>query len=46
MARSSVAPGPPIRVGTQPGSTAWAAVFSHRSATAMAKVVTHSLLSL
>lgn len=39
------APAPPIRVGTQPGSTAWVRTSGHRRATAAASVVSSSLLS-
>src|SRR5690349_1129436 len=43
--RLSDAPGPPIRVGTQPGSTALLGTPGHSRATAAARVVTKSLLS-
>ena len=37
--------GPPIRVGTQPGSTAWLITSGQRRARARASAVTNSLLS-
>jgi hypothetical protein len=43
--RSSGAPAPPIRVGTQPGSTAWASVAGRILASAIVRVVTQSLLA-
>src|SRR4030095_12852537 len=43
--RSSGAPGPPILVGTQPGSTALLYTSGQIRATATARVVTNSLLS-
>ena len=43
--RSSGAPGPPILVGTQPGSTALLYTCGQSRATATARVVTNSLLS-
>ena len=43
--RSSGAPGPPILVGTQPGSTALLYTSGQMRATATARAVTNSLLS-
>ena len=43
--RSSGAPGPPILVGTQPGSTALLDTSGQSRATAQARAVTNSLLS-
>src|SRR4051812_24474362 len=45
ISKSSGAPGPPIFVGTQPGSTALLRTSRHRRATAEASAVTYSLLS-
>src|SRR5947208_11876552 len=45
ISKSSGAPGPPIFVATQPGSTALLSTSGHHRATAKARAVTFSLLS-
>ena len=45
VARASDAPGPPILVGTQPGSTTLLTTSGHSRSTAMASVVTRSYSS-